>query len=257
MAMDRRSFVVGALSGAPLAGAAGFAARIASDRAHARFESRGRLSFSQQGEDIVLYHVLHDLLQVKAPTYIDIGAADPVQASNTFLLYWTGGHGVLVEPNPMYVERLKRERPRDIVVAAGVGVGDATEADYYMIRGKPTLNTFSPEEAARLRAGAKEDPVETVVKMPLVSVNRLIATHLGKAPDLLSIDVEGLDLDILRTLDFAGYRPGAIIAETIRMGSRDVNSELVDFVVSHEYVVRGGSMINTVFVDRKRLETFR
>jgi len=41
------------------------------------------------------------------------------------------------------------------------------------------------------------------------------------------------------------------------MGSRDVNSELVDFVVSHEYVVRGGSMINTVFVDRKRLETFR
>jgi len=255
--MDRRSFVVGALSGAPLAGAAGFAARIASDRAHTGFESRGRLSFSQQGEDIVLYHVLHDLLQVKVPTYIDIGAADPVQASNTFLLYWTGGHGVLVEPNPMYVERIKRERPRDIVVAAGVGVGDATEADYYMIRGRPTLNTFSPEEAARLRAGAKEDPVEAVVKMPLVSVNRLIAAHLGKAPDLLSIDVEGLDLEILRTLDFAGYRPGAIIAETIRMGSRDVNSELVDFVVSHEYVVRGGSMINTVFVDRKRLETFR
>jgi hypothetical protein len=93
--------------------------------------------------------------------------------------------------------------------------------------------------------------------MPLVSVNRLIAEHLGKAPDLLSVDVEGLDLEILRTLDFASYRPGAIIAETIRMGSRDVNSELVDFVVSHEYVVRGGSMINTVFVDRKRLETFR
>jgi FkbM family methyltransferase len=250
--MDRRSFLTGALAGAPLAGAAGFAARVAYERAYAKAQPPGRLSFSQQGEDIVLYHILHDLLKVETPTYIDIGAADPVDANNTFLLYWTGGHGVLVEPNPMYVERLKQRRPKDIVVAAGVGVGDATEADYYMIRGKPTLNTFSPEEAARLRAGAKEDPVEAVVKMPLVTVNRLIASHLGKAPDLLSIDVEGLDLDILHTLDFATYRPGAIIAETIKMGTVDVNAELVDFVVSRGYAVRGGSMINTVFVDRNR-----
>jgi FkbM family methyltransferase len=250
--MNRRSFLTGALAGAPVAGAAGYAARIARDRPRAEPQPRGRPSFSQQGEDIVLYHILHDLLKIQTPTYLDIGAADPVEASNTFLLYWTGGHGVLVEPNPTYVERLRQSRPRDTVVAAGVGVGDATEGDYYMIRGKPTLNTFSPEEVARLRAGAREDPVEAVVKMPLVSVNRLIATHLGKAPDLLSIDVEGLDLEVLRTLDFASYRPAAIIAETIKMGTPDVNVELVDFVVSNGYAVRGGSMINTVFVDRSR-----
>jgi FkbM family methyltransferase len=250
--MNRRSFLTGALAGAPVAGAAGYAARIARDRPHAEPQPRGRPSFSQQGEDIVLYHILHDLLKIQTPTYLDIGAADPVEASNTFLLYWTGGHGVLVEPNPTYVERLRRSRPRDTVVAAGVGVGDATEGDYYMIRGKPTLNTFSPEEVARLRAGAREDPVEAVVQMPLVSVNRLIATHLGKAPDLLSIDVEGLDLEVLRTLDFARYRPGAIIAETITLGAPDVNAGLVDFVVSHGYAVRGGSMINTVFADRSR-----
>lgn len=250
--MDRRSFLTGALAGVPLAGAAGFGARMAYEGASAGLQPGGRLSFSQQGEDIVLYHILHDLLKTDAPTYLDIGAADPVEANNTFLLYWTGGHGVLVEPNPTFVEKLRRQRPRDVVVAAGVGVGDATEADYYVIRGQPTLNTFSPEEAARLRAGAKEDPVEAVLKMPLISVNRLIASHLGKAPDLLSIDVEGLDLAILRTLDFAAYRPGAIIAETIKMGSPDVNEELVDFVVSKGYAVRGGSMINTIFVDRSR-----
>jgi len=247
--MDRRSFMAGALAGAPLAGLAG---RMAYERVYAGFQPQGRLSFSQQGEDIVLYHVLHDLLKIQTPTYVDIGAADPVQASNTFLIYWTGGHGVLVEPNPMYVEKLRRRRPNDIVVAAGVGVTDAAEADYYVIRGKPTLNTFSAEEAARLRASAKEDVVEAVLKMPFVSVNRLIATHLGKAPDLLSIDVEGMDLDILRTLDFATYRPGAIIAETIKMGTLDVNAEIVDFLVSHGYTVRGGSMINTIFVDRGR-----
>jgi FkbM family methyltransferase len=244
--------MTGALAGAPLAGLVGFASRAAYEQAYAVFQPKGRLSFSQQGEDIALFHIMRDLLKVKTPTYVDIGAADPVESNNTFLLYWTGGHGVLVEPNPMYVEKLRLRRPRDVVVASGVGVTDATEADYYVIRGKPTLNTFSPEEAARLRAGAKEDVVEAVVKMPLISVNRLLATHVGKAPDLLSIDVEGMDFDVLRTLDFAAYRPGAIIAETIRMGTVDVNAELVDFVVSHGYAVRGGSMINTIFVDRGR-----
>jgi len=251
--MNRRNFMTGALAGAPIAGLIGFAGRMAYERVYyAGFQPQGRLSFSQQGEDIVLYHVLHDLLKIAKPTYIDIGAADPVEASNTFLLYWTGGHGVLVEPNPMYVEKLRRRRPRDIVVAAGVGVTDATAADYYVVRGKPTLNTFSAEEAARLRAGAKEDVIEAVLKMPLISVNHLIATHMGKAPDLLSIDVEGMDLDILRSLDFTTYRPAAIIAETIKMGTVDVNAELVDFLVSRGYAVRGGSMINTIFVDRGR-----
>jgi FkbM family methyltransferase len=250
--MDRRSFLTGAFAAAPVAGLAGFGGRIAYDRMGDTFEPKGRKSFSQQGEDIVLYHLLHDLMKIQTPTYIDIGAADPVEANNTFLLYWTGGHGVLVEPNPMYVERLRRRRPRDIVVQAGVGVTDAAEADYYVIRGKPTLNTFSPQEADRLRATMGADVVEKVLKMPLISVNRLIATHLGKAPDLLSIDVEGMDLDILRTLDFATYRPAAIIAETIMMGASDVNTEIVQFLLSKGYGVRGGSLVNTIFADRGR-----
>jgi len=195
---------------------------------------------------------MRDVLRVSQPSYVDIGAADPVRGSNTYLLYCTGGRGVLVEPNPAYVEKLKQRRPEDVVVAAGVGIGAAREADYYVIRDHPPLNTFSPEVVADLRVELGGDPVERVVKMPLVPVNEVIATHLGKPPDLLSVDVEGLDLPILRTLDFARWRPGAIIAETIRPGSPGVNRELVAFVVSRRYVVRGGSPVNTIFVDARR-----
>ncbi|HSM94150.1 MAG TPA: FkbM family methyltransferase, partial [Anaeromyxobacteraceae bacterium] len=212
----------------------------------------GRLSFSEQGEDIALFHVMRDVLRVSAPTYLDIGAADPVRGSNTYLLYCTGGHGVLVEPNPAYVEKLRARRPNDVVVAAGVGVGKEAEADYFVIRGRPSLNTFSPKVVEDLKAELGGDPVERVVRMALVPVNEIIATHLGRAPDLLSIDVEGLDLAILRTLDFDRWRPGAIIAETIRPGSPGVNRELVDWVVAKGYVVRGGSPVNTIFVDAAR-----
>lgn len=247
--MRRRSFIAGALVGAPAGALLG---RVAGGPTAASSPSEGRLSFAQQGEDIVLYHVLHDLLKVEAPTYLDVGAADPVAGSNTYLLYCTGGHGVLVEPNPMYVERLRRRRPRDVVVAAGVGIDDAREADYFVIRGRPALNTFSPESVATLRAELGHDPVERVVRMPLVPIDEVIATRLGRAPDLLSIDVEGLDLAVLRTLDFEAHRPGVVIAETIAAGSPGLKTDLVEFVTGKGYAIRGGSMVNTVFVDGRR-----
>lgn len=253
--IQRRSFITGALAGASVGALLG---RLGWKRAEPppppppqpQIPPEARLSFSQQGEDIVLFHVLRDLLKVDAPTYLDIGAADPVRGSNTYLLYTTGGRGVLVEPNPDYVAKLRARRPDDVVVAAGVGVGEEREADYYVIRGQPPLNTFSPEFVEELRRQFGADPVERVVKMPLVPVNEVIATHLGRAPDLLSIDVEGMDLPILRTLDWERWRPGAIVAET---GSPRPNEALMSYVVSKGYDVRGGSILNTVFVDRRRI----
>ena len=42
-----------------------------------------RLSFSQQGEDIVLYHALRDTMKIPNPTYLDVGAAHPIRSNNT------------------------------------------------------------------------------------------------------------------------------------------------------------------------------
>jgi FkbM family methyltransferase len=255
--MDRRSFITGTLAGA--AGAAGIWSGVAlSSEQAARPSSaspakpEGRQSYSQMGEDLVVYDLLHSWMKLDKPSYIDIGAADPVSGSNTYLLYKAGCHGVLVEPNPTFVEKLRLVRPRDVVVGVGVGVDDATEADYYVFRGRPMLNTFSPEEVAMRRQQSKDYVVEKVVKMPLVSVNHLIASHLGHAPDLLSIDVEGLDLAILRTLDFDKYRPAAIIAEAGHAGTANANPALTMFVESKGYVQCGGSLYNTVFGDPKR-----
>lgn len=261
--MDRRGFLFGTLAGAAgagIVGSAGIAGAAAWDTGPLPRPAeppgpapKARQSFAQQGEDIVLYHLLHDWMRLESPTYLDIGAADPIQSSNTYLLYCTGSRGVLVEPNPACVAEIRKHRPGDLVVQAGIGPGEAGEADYYVIRGTPTLNTFSPEQVAMYRKGSPQDPVEKVVKMPLVPVNRLITECLGRAPDLLSIDVEGLDLDILRTLDFATYRPGAIIAETIVMnGGGSDNTAIAGLLISKGYVVRGGSLYNTIFADPQR-----
>jgi FkbM family methyltransferase len=212
-----------------------------------------RMSVSQQGEDIVLFHVIQDLLRVEHATYIDVGAAEPVLSNNTYLLWGVGHRGVLVEPNPALAKKLRDYRPGDKVVEAGVGVNDATEADYYEIKGNPMLNTFSPEQVKLLEQEKGEDVIERVRKMPLINLNRLITEQLGNAPDVLSTDIEGLDYDIIRSLDLSRFRPGAICAETVAMSAAGENSNITKYLLAKGYVVRGGSTVNTIYVDSKRL----
>jgi FkbM family methyltransferase len=263
--MQRREFVTAAV-----VGAAGFGAgTLRSDRqwrstleqeqARSRELERqalpqdARMTFSQQGEDIVLFHVVRDLLRVDRATYIDVGAAEPVLSNNTYLLWGVGHRGVLVEPNPALARKLRDYRPGDKVVEAGIGVADATSADYYEIKDNPMLNTFSPEQVKMLQQGKSENVVERVRKMPLVNINRLIIEQLGTAPDVLSTDIEGLDYDIIRSLDLSRFRPGAICAETVAMSAAGVNSDITTYLLAQGYVVRGGSTVNTIYVDSKRL----
>ena len=212
-----------------------------------------RLSFSQQGEDIVLFHVLHELMKIATPTYMDVGAAYPVRGNNTYLLYTTGARGVLVEPNPALAAQLRSKRPGDTVVEAGIGVAAAVSADYYEIKGNAMLNTFSAEQVAHLQRGQTESVVERVVKMPLLNINTVIEDHLGRAPDLLSTDVEGLDDAIIRTLDLSRFRPAAICAETVPTTTSGRLSRTTRYLVSKGYIPRGGSLYNTVYLDTRRL----
>ena len=248
--MKRRDFVAGVIGGA--AGAVALE-RLRPGRPQTVREF-GRVSYSEQGEDIALYHAVHDLLGIDRPTFMDLGAAHPVRSNNTFLLYESGSSGLLVEPNPMYVAMLRRERPKDRVLAAGIGVTDAVEADYYEIKENPLLNTFSPEQVAVLQKGRAESVVARVSRMPLININRAIADHLGKAPDLLSTDIEGLDADIIRSLDLTRFRPGVICCEGVSLFKGGNTSYIAQYLVPRGYILRGGSMVNSIFVDGTRVE---
>jgi len=200
-----------------------------------------------------MYNLLYHELGIERPSYLDIGAADPILSSNTFLFYWAGCRGVLVEPNPTFVRKLRAARPRDIVVPVGIGVGAAEAADYFVVRDRPPLNTFSAEAAENLRRREGADVIERVLRIPLVPVNRLIEEHFGSAPDLLSIDIEGLDLAVLRTLDFGRHRPAVVCAETKSPVDTHDGTGVARLLRARGYVPCAGSLYNTIFVDRSRL----
>src|SRR5262247_1200442 len=89
----RRDFVT-----VGLGGVAGAAAGLASGKhiwgqGGLKWPAEARMTFSQQGEDIVLFHVMRDLLKTETGTYMDVGAAEPVLSNNTYLLWGVGHRG--------------------------------------------------------------------------------------------------------------------------------------------------------------------
>ncbi len=209
---------------------------------------RGEATYSQCGEDRIVRYIL-DALGVADKTYLDVGAHDPVNLNNTYLLYANGHAGVLVEPNAAMCKTLREARPHDTVLEAGIGVTAAREADYYVMS-EPSWNTFSKEEAERqARATKNAVSIKEVIKMPLLDINQVMADHFDEPPAFLSVDTQGFELPILKSIDYARFRPKVICAETLVTGTRKMVPETAAFMGTRGYVIRGMTFVNTIFVD--------
>jgi len=207
------------------------------------------VSYAQYGEDFLMRQIFERLVRIDHPTYIDIGAHDPVFNNNTYLFYRGGSHGVLVEPNPDFTDLLKKTRPNDVVLDVGIGAEkDDQLVDYYVMwTGNGELNTFSPEVA-------KERHVRKVIKRTLVNVNKILGEYFPQGgPDLFSTDTEGYDLTILKTLDFGRFRPKVICVETMNDYGQ-LEKPIIELLEGLGYEIRGGTWVNTIFVDRRYLD---
>jgi len=206
-----------------------------------------KTTFSQTGEDLLIKSCL-SFLNITAPKYIDIGAHHPYYLNNTALLYEEGCTGINVEPNPVLFNYFKRFRKKDVNLNVGVGTRRG-EAVFYRMS-TSTLSTFSKEEAENyVKMGYKilDQPVITVDTVP-----HLITAHnSGKFPEILSIDVEGLDHIILESLDLSTNYPKVICAETTRFETeidlKNKDQRLIQLLSDKGYALFADTFVNTIF----------
>ncbi|MEP7253281.1 MAG: FkbM family methyltransferase [Ginsengibacter sp.] len=214
-----------------------------------------QLAYSQCGEDLILSSLFYKL-SITNPTYLDIGANHPSYISNTYYFYLRGSKGVCVEPNPFLAKKIRRLRSRDTVIEAGIGVAEQTEADFYLFpKSADGLSTFSKEEAEYWKnTGMKtvgKIEFERIIKVPLLAINTVIKKYFDKTPDFISLDIEGLDLSILQTLDFDNLGPKVLIVETLKYDENQneyKNIEIIDFVISKGYQQYADTHVNTIFL---------
>ncbi|MFT3823235.1 MAG: FkbM family methyltransferase [Chitinophagaceae bacterium] len=214
-----------------------------------------QLIYSQSGEDLILAQLFFKM-DILHPTYLDIGANHPMYISNTYYFYMRGSKGVCIEPNPYLYQKIRKVRPRDTVLNIGIGITSQAAADFYLFpKHAHGLSTFSKEEAEYWQqTGMKKMgkiQYEKVIQVPLQPINTIIKENFTKAPDFVSIDVEGLDLQILQSLDFDLYAPLVLCVETLAYDEdqrEHKKEDIIAFVKSKGYSVYADTHINTIFL---------
>lgn len=204
----------------------------------------GRLSYSQEGEDLVLARILGEL---KSTTgfFVDIGAHHPTRYSNTYYFYRRGWRGINVDALPGTKKLFQRMRPGDITIECGVGAEEGVLS--YFAFNEPALNTFSEQEAKK-----KEHPPYHIIdrlEIPVVTLKQILDEHLphGTQIDFITIDAEGFDHEIISSNDWSLYRPSVILVELLDTDIRNLETHPTSQIL-YRYNYRAvAKTLNTFF----------
>lgn len=211
-------------------------------------QQKGKLSYSQCGEDIIV-DFLRQQIGLTSFFYLDIGANDASHLNNTFYFYVNKNSGVCVEPDPVLFRDLQKRRRRDLCLNVGIGTNENTVSDFYVMSER-TLNTFSKDTAHRI-ADEGFIRIEDVVQIPLITFDQLVS-DLDQTPNFVSLDVEGLEFEILNSINFQKYRPEIFCIETLTFSQKEKGrkiDEVITYMKDNGYLLYADTYINSIFVD--------
>lgn len=200
-------------------------------------------SFSQHGEDLVIDALLGSPIE---GAYVDVGANDPSELSNTRRFYDRGWRGINIEPNQELFDAFERLRPGDVNLNIGIAQS-AGEMTFYRME-PSTLSTF---DCAASLDNLAHPGSRLVAEVP-VSVRPLaevLDEYLGdRSIDLLSVDTEGLDLAVLQSNDWQRYRPRLVLVEIAWRGTL-----IAEYLGAQRYSFIWSNGVNGLFADADQL----
>ena len=161
--------------------------------------------------------------QTKTRLFVEIGANDGLSQSNTRVLeIEKGWHGVLIEPDPISFRRLEKLRSRGNYLenSACVSYGFKSETASFdslnLMSTSPDLvgPTFDLDKQRRKGLHFFRPRKKTFVARVKTMDEVLESSGLGNKFGLLSVDVEGAELEVFGGIDFSRYQFELILVET-------------------------------------------
>lgn len=222
-----------------------------------------RLSYSSEGEDILVLKLFERMFAKElghhgVGTYVDVGAFHPTINSNTAALFDMGWHGVNIDPRPGSMLAFELARPFDL--NRQVAVGAVYSKGLYRVFNRPELNGIMDADGVRFR----EARGAHIVNTHEVSIRPLNDILQGvSAVDFLSVDVEGMELEVLQSLDWEEHRPCVVAVEDCGVGMdiREMaevgdpsGSACTTFLDRHGYALHSRLDCSLIFVDTTRAE---
>ena len=213
-----------------------------------RYDQWANKSWSQEGEDLVLHRIFE---KQNTGFYVDIGAHHPKRFSNTHLFYIKGWTGLNIDAMPGCMDAFKKMRPRDINIEMGVA-GKKSQLNYHIFN-DPALNSFSFELTNERDQADDIYKLQKIVKVPVLPLHEILSNYCNDISiDFMSVDVEGLDLEVLKSNDWKKYRPKYLIVELLNIDmSKLINHEITNYLLKQDYKMYGKLVHSVIFHDTK------
>lgn len=206
---------------------------------------------AQDGEDLLLAQFFG-----YKPTgyFIEIGAYDGFYLSNSYFFEQIGWRGLLVEPLPNQAAACKVNRPGSVVVQAALGShgGQVTLTELVGEDALETLSYVGNPAGAVGKAQRLADKTRThqVPLRTFEDVAQEAGLRPGQAIDFISIDCEGMDFEILQSIDLAKWQPHLLIIES-------TDQKLLDYLGQQGYHamlrIRANTIFSRIANDQERL----
>lgn len=155
--------------------------------------------YGQQGEDMILHAVIGN----GPGFYVEVGAADGIFLSNTYVFDALGWKGICIEPNPDLFGKLKINRPNSINIRALAGEALSTSERF------DKADNF----AISKRLGDGQEASSRLILVPCVTLEFLFDVLGVTYVDVLSIDAEFWNMHVILGLNFSKVKPRVIVIE--------------------------------------------
>jgi FkbM family methyltransferase len=165
--------------------------------------------------------------------FIDIGAHNGIDVNNTYYFENEGWNGICFEPIPELFEQLKFNRKCKLVqkaISDNVGFSQFFKIEGYSDMLSGLADKYPQDHIARINREIEQynqnyDYIEVMCSTFDQEVNE---TNI----DLLSIDTEGAELAILKTINFSKYNINIMLVEY-----NYYNSELLNLLYENNFEI--------------------
>ncbi|MFT4185180.1 MAG: FkbM family methyltransferase [Rhizobium sp.] len=173
------------------------------------------VSYSQNFEDVILWRVLKN---VENGFYVDIGAQDPVTESVSRGFYEKGWRGIHAEATTYYADKVRQDRPDEVVVQAAIGTGHGSIRFFEF---PDTGLSTSDHDIALKHQAAGFRMVETDV--PLMPLSAVLVQAGDREIHWLKVDVEGMEASVIDSWAPSPKRPWIVVMESTLPTTQETN----------------------------------
>ncbi|MDX1978112.1 MAG: FkbM family methyltransferase [Pseudanabaenaceae cyanobacterium bins.68] len=208
------------------------------------FDPHNVPSYAQTGEDRIIAAIL-GAQGVKIGFYVDVGCNQPQHWSNTYQLYKRGWRGITIDAIKSLINQHQKLRQQDVSVCAVVS--DRPDPVVFTEFADNLVSSINPSHVEGWKSKSKVAKEYTLIPRTLTQI--LEDCQAPAHFDLLSIDVEGHDFEVLRSLDLNRFQPRLIVIEMHDFDFTNPQSNQVyNYLDSYGYQLVAYAVMNSYFL---------